>query len=122
MNNRVMHFEIPSDNPKKNIKFFKDVFGWKFSRFGKDEYWLAKTGNEKFPGINGAVMKKVHPKQPVVNTIAVKSLEGTIKKIKKAGGKIVKPKMTIPKVGWLAFFADPDGNIHGVIQPMKAKK
>lgn len=26
---RVVHFEIPADNPEKVAKFYTDVFGWK---------------------------------------------------------------------------------------------
>jgi predicted enzyme related to lactoylglutathione lyase len=27
---RVIHFEIPTDNPKRTSKFYAGVFGWKF--------------------------------------------------------------------------------------------
>lgn len=63
MNNRVVHFEIPCDNPEKTIEFFKNVFGWTFQQFGTEQYWIAMTGHEKKTGINGAVMKKRDPKQ-----------------------------------------------------------
>ena len=39
-----------------------------------------------------------------------------------AGGTIVVPKMPIPTVGWLAYFKDPDGIIHGVYQDDKEAK
>jgi uncharacterized protein len=52
-----------------------------------------------------------------LNTIAVESLDQTIKKIEQSGGKICVPKMAIPKVGWLAYAADPAGNVLGIIQP-----
>ena len=116
MSNRVVHFEIPSDNPEKNMKFFEEVFQWKFTKFGNDPYWLAATGDEKLPGINGAVMKQIAPGQPLINTIEVSNIDETIKKIMKAGGEIMKPKRSIPTVGWLAFFTDPDGNVHGVME------
>jgi len=122
MSNRVTHFEIPSDNPEANMKFFTEAFGWKFMQFGKEQYWLAATGDEKSPGINGAVMKKRDPKQPVVNAIIVKNIEEAIRHIGKAGGKMVMPKRAIPSVGWLAFFTDPDGNIHGIMQEDKNAK
>ena len=103
MSNRVTHFEIMSDDPKANIKFFKSAFGWKFVEFDKGNYWLAETGTGK-AGINGAVMRQMGVEQPVINTIEVEDIEKTIKKIIKAGGEIVKAKEPIPKVGWLAFF------------------
>lgn len=71
---------------------------------------------KKNPGINGGVMKRNDPKQPVVNSINVEDLDKSVENIEKAGGKIVVPKIPIPAVGWLAYFTDPDGNIHGVYQ------
>lgn len=116
MNNRVVHFEIPSDDPEKTIKFFETVFGWTFQRFGTEEYWSAITGNEQSPGINGGVMKKKDPRQPVVNSIHVEKIDDAVRQIEQAGGTIVVPKMPVPGVGWLAYFKDPDGNIHGIFQ------
>ncbi len=50
------------------------------------------------------------------NSIDVLNLDDTVRKIESAGGKIVVPKMPIPAVGWLGYFKDPDGNIHGLYQ------
>lgn len=116
MSNRVVHFEIPCDNPQKTIDFFKEVFGWTFQQFGTEQYWVVITGDEKLPGINGGLMKKKDPKQPIANSIDVVDIDKAVMNIEKAGGKIVVPKMPIPTVGWLAYFTDPDGNIHGVYQ------
>lgn len=116
MSNRVVHFEIPCDDPEKTMKFFKDVFGWSFQQFGNEPYWVTMTGDPKTPGINGGLMKKRDPKQPIVNSINVSNIDESMSHIKNAGGKIVVPKMPIPSVGWLAYFTDPDGNIHGVYQ------
>ncbi len=113
---RVVHFEIPCDNPEKTIEFFKTAFGWTFQQYGTDPYWIAITGDEKSPGINGAIMKKRDPNQPIVNSISVADIDAGIKNIEAAGGLIVVAKMPIPTVGWLAYFKDPDGNIHGVYQ------
>lgn len=122
MSNRVVHFEIPCDNPEKTIDFFKQAFGWTFQKFGNEDYWLAMAGDEKLPGINGAIMKKKDPRQPIVNSIDVVNIEKAIADIERAGGTIVVPKMAIPTVGWLSYFKDPDGNIHGVYQNDSAAK
>lgn len=116
MSNRVVHFEIPCDNPEKTIQFFKEAFDWKFERFGEMEYWSVITGEEGTPGINGGLMKKNNPEQPIANSIQVESIEKAILKIDKAGGLVVVPKMAVPSIGWLAYFKDPDGNIHGIFQ------
>lgn len=116
MSNRVVHFEIPCDNPTKTMDFFKEVFGWSFQQFGTEEYWSVITGDDKTPGINGGLMKKQDPNQPIANSIEVVDLDKAVLDVEKAGGKIVVNKMPIPTVGWLAYFTDPDGNIHGLYQ------
>lgn len=113
--NRVSHFEIPCDEPQKTMRFFEEVFKWEFQQMGDQEYWFAKTG-ENQPGINGAIMKKRDPQQPIANSISVADIDQTIQKIENSQGSIVVPKMPIPSMGWLAFFKDPDGNIHGIWQ------
>lgn len=116
MSNRVVHFEIPSDDPKKSMDFFGKAFGWKFQQFGDMQYWTVITGENDKPGINGGLMKKMDPKQPVAISIDVDNIDKAIEDITNAGGVIVVPKMPITSVGWLAYFTDPDGNIHGVYQ------
>jgi len=115
MDNKVIHFEIPSDNPEKTVAFFQDVFGWKFETYGND-YWMAITGDEKNPGINGAIMKRSKPGEGVINSISVESIDDHLKKIEAAGGKKVVPKTAIPNFGWYAYFSDPDGTVHGIFQ------
>lgn len=116
MGNRVAYFEIPSADPQKNMLFYEQAFGWTFQQFHNQEYWFAITGNEEEQGINGAVMKEVSPKQPLINTILVNNIDQSLQAIKKAGGTIIKPKKAIRFIGWLAFFSDPDENIFGIMQ------
>lgn len=116
MSHRIVHFEIPCNQPEKTIRFFEEAFDWKFQKFGEEDYWLAITGNNEGPGINGAVMRKRDPNQPIVNSIDVPNMDAAIRRVAGAGGLIVVPKMPIPTVGWLAYFKDPDGNIHGLYQ------
>ena len=76
------------------------------------------TGDDKDPGINGGMTRPREGQSPgTLNTVAVKSLDQTIKKLEQRGGKIGVPKMAIPTVGWLAYAADPAGNVFGVIEP-----
>lgn len=115
--NRVTHFEIPAEDTKRAAEFYRKVFGWKFTSYGgPDEYLLVDTGPNSEPGINGGLMKKKHPGQPVVNSIAVEDINASIKMIEHSGGVIVVQKMAIPGVGWLAYFKDTEQNIFGVFQ------
>ena len=113
---RIIHFEIPASDPKKSVQIYQNVFGWEFSRWGEEPYWLAKTGKDEEPGIHGAIMQRKDPQQPVTNTIGVKDLDATIEAIEAHGGEIVVPKMAIPTIGWMVYFKDPDGMISGAMQ------
>jgi predicted enzyme related to lactoylglutathione lyase len=117
--NRVVHFEIYTENPDAVQPFYQDVFGWKFQKFGGPiDYTLITTGDDKEPGINGGLARPREGQSPgTLNTIAVASLEDTIQKIEQRGGKICVPKMAIPGIGWLAYAQDPGANVFGILQP-----
>ncbi len=91
-------------------------FGWDFKQFGQQPYWLAVTGPEERQGINGAIMKKRDSRQLITSYIEVDDLPATLGQIEKNGGKVVVAMTAVPRVGWLAYFQDPDGNMIGLMQ------
>ncbi len=113
---RVIHFEIPASDPQRSVDFYSKTFGWTISRWGEEEYWLVSTGPETEPGIHGAVIKRRAPDMPVVNSIGVQDIDAAMEAVVTNGGSIVVPKNVIPGVGYLCYFKDPDGVIHGIIQ------
>src|SRR5262245_8520657 len=111
---RVIHFEIPADNPERAIKFYQSTFGWKFDKFpGPQDYWLVKTGEGV--GIDGGLMPRM-PEMVTTNTVDVSNLDQAIASVEKNGGKLVVPRMTIRTVGYLAYCTDTEGNVFGMIQ------
>jgi uncharacterized protein len=120
---RVIHFEMQADQPERAVSFFKNVFGWKIEKWGGNEdYWLVKTGDDKEPGINGAIMRRNPISGPTTNTISVSSVDEFSSKILANGGKIVAPKMPIPGVGYFAYCQDTEGNVFGIMQEDPAAK
>jgi uncharacterized protein len=114
-NNRIVHFEIPANNPVQLTKFYSELFGWKFQKapIPGPEYWLCDTGPDA-PGINGAVMQRQDPRQPWMNYVDVLNIDAAIEKAKALGGQVALPKTPIPGVGAVAAIADPDGNLCGL--------
>lgn len=113
---RVVHFELPADDPERAIKFYSEVFGWKMEKWpGPVDYWLITTGGSDQPGIDGAIGKK-GDMIGAVNTIDVPSVDEFTEKIVANGGKIVMPKWTVPGVGYVAYCQDTEDNIFGIIQ------
>jgi len=114
---RIIHFDIPADDPARAQKFYQDIFGWKFDKWnGPMEYWMAKTGDDKQPGINGGLAKRMPGQAGMTNTIDVPSVDEFAKTIQSKGGKVIVPKMAIPGVGYFAQCLDTEGNIFGIIQ------
>ena len=120
---RVIHFELPAENPERAMAFYSQVFGWEFHKWdGPMEYWLVKTGPEEAFGINGglAAHDPQFPKAPI-NVIDVEEIDVAIAAVKAAGGTITMEKHEIPGVGWLAYFTDTEGIISGIMQPLKGQ-
>jgi predicted enzyme related to lactoylglutathione lyase len=114
---RVVHFEIAADNPERAGKFYTAVFDWKINKWGGPrDYWLAETGQDGEPGINGGLMKRDAPSQTTVNTVVVSNLDQYIDKVQKSGGKLL-TRHTIPTIGYLAYCTDTEGNPFGMLQP-----
>ena len=115
MSNRVVHFEIQADDPKRAAEFYKKTFGWKIDQMmtaekGGMDYWGLTTGPDGTPGINGGMYKRKSKDQQPTMAIETPSIDETIKKIEKAGGKITTPKHAIGEWGFMADFTDVEGN------------
>ena len=114
---RVVHFEIDAKKPDRAVSFYEKVFDWKIEKWkGPVDYWLITTGNPKEPGINGGLSKRTEAEPSTINTIDVPSVDKFTKKISENGGKIIRPKMAVPGVGWMVYFADPEGNVWGLME------
>jgi uncharacterized protein len=120
---RPIHFEIHASEPEKLVGFYTELFGWAFSRWGDEPYWLATTGPDG-PGINGAIVARRGDRaaagQPVnafVVTVEVTELDAALATAQTLGATVAVPKQLVPNVGWLAYVNDPDGNIVGMLEP-----
>ena len=53
---RPVHFEIQAESTDRAIKFYTELFGWTFSQWGQEKYWLITTGEKGTPGIDGGLL------------------------------------------------------------------
>lgn len=114
---KVVHFEIPVDDPERAVRFYQAVLGWKIEKWqGPMDYWLATAGEEAEPGINGALTRRQGGFQSTVNTLEVPSVDDLAAKVVAGGGSIVMPKTAIPGIGYLVYCHDTEGNLFGMMQ------
>lgn len=118
--NTVGYFEIQSTNPQREIKFYKNVFGWKFIKeeFIPIEYYRIETN-----GINGGLLKRpaeVPPTQSGTNayccSIQVENFDKTQELILQNDGIVALPKFAIPGRCWQGYFLDADNNVFGIFE------
>lgn len=111
MGSPVVHFEINSQNPAGLYDFYRELFDWQIQVDPEIGYGMVDT---KGSGINGGIGPSRGPNQ-VTFYIEVDDLPAVIARVEAAGGKIVVP---ITETGTVSFaqFADPDGNVIGLVE------
>lgn len=113
---RVVHFEIPVDDPERAVAFYQDVFGWKIEKWDSPfDYWLVTTGAGEDPGIDGGITRRGDI-GVTTNTVDVDDIDKYVGRVVAAGGTVLAPKTAVPGVGYLAYCVDPDGNFFGLMQ------
>ena len=113
---RVVHFEIPADDPERAARFYSGAFDWKVEKWaGPLDYWLVITGGEGEPGIDGGITRRAALDR-VTNTVDVPSVDEFTDRVVAQGGKVVQPKTAVPYVGYLVYCEDTEGNAFGMME------
>ena len=124
---RIIHFEIHVDDMERAKNFYEAVFEWSFedySEYAGMPYLGAITGDDQYPGINGALMQRQGPSpaegqsvNSAACTLGVSDYDETEAKILANGGKVALPKYALPGMAWQGYFLDTENNIFGLHQP-----
>ncbi|MBI4895428.1 MAG: VOC family protein [Candidatus Aenigmarchaeota archaeon] len=124
---KVVHFEIPADDPVRAGNFYNKLFGWNIEPVQNMQYWIARTvevDSKMIPkevgAINGGIFKRggTSAQHPVL-VIDVESIDQSLKDIQKAGGSVFVPKQEIGGMGFYATFRDCEGNVMGLWENIK---
>ena len=116
----VMFFEIQADDPERAMRFYGDLFGWKFTKQqgAPIDYWDIATN-----GINGGLLKRPAPTPPPHSgtnaftcSMQVADFDKTADKILKSGGAVALEKFAVPGRCWQGYFLDTEGNTFGLFQ------
>ncbi|MFA5836984.1 MAG: VOC family protein [Bellilinea sp.] len=111
--NQIVHIELAAANLEAAGKFYSDVFGWKVEQLPAMNYATFDSPE----GLGGGFAKidgQMYKTGTVVAYIQTSDLEGKLRSITAAGGKVVLPRQEIPQMGWFALFTDPSGTMVGL--------
>ncbi|MBS1722037.1 MAG: VOC family protein [Armatimonadetes bacterium] len=108
---QVSHFSINVDDTDRAQKFYGGLFGWTFTPWGPPGFFLIDTGGI----VHGAIQQRREPlsgtgMRGFEVTITVEDVDVTLAKAVEMGATVHFPKSTIPTVGDIATFYDPEGN------------
>ena len=117
----VRHVSINADDLPRARRFYERVFGWTFEPWGPPGFFQISTGPSS-PAPLGALQQRreLVPGRRTTGfecTIAVeRDVDAVAADIVANGGRIVMEKSTIPGVGDLIWFEDPEGNVAGAMR------
>lgn len=111
----VVHFEIMGGDGTVLERFYSDLFDWKIDSNNPMHYGLVDTGGGP-GGINGGVGPGNDGQSRVTVYAKVDNLQKTLDRVEQLGGKTVLAPTEVPGGPRLAMFADPSGNITGIIE------
>ena len=124
--NPVSFFEVPAADFKQAKEFYERVFDWNVELWGNEGAMALTTAADKDHnpiepgGINGGFYKRKSKEDQPSFGVQTDSIDRTLAAIEKSGGKVVTPKHSIGEWGFMADFADPEGNVLGLWE--KGKK
>ncbi len=114
MPNPVVHFEILGTDGKALQQFYADLFGWKVNADNPMEYGLVDTGAGEHAAGGGICASESGPQ--TLFYVQVDDPQAYLDKVVAAGGKVVHPVEEIPNMVTFAQFADPQGNVVGLVK------
>ena len=109
----VIHFEIVGGKGNELEKFYAELFGWKINSNNPMQYGIVDTGDAK--GINGGVGPANASGQRVSVYAEVDDLQASLDRAEELGGRTVLAPSEVPGGPRLAMFADPAGNVNGLL-------
>ncbi|TMB66212.1 MAG: glyoxalase [Chloroflexi bacterium] len=112
MPNPVVHFEVTGKDGKKLQDFYSGVFGWKVNADNPMNYGVVDNQGE---GIGGGISAGDGGRNQVTFYIAVDNPQAYLDTVESQGGKTVMPVTETPGMVILAQFADPEGNVVGLV-------
>jgi predicted enzyme related to lactoylglutathione lyase len=112
----VVHFEIEGGgDPAALRQFYAALFDWQIDVHPPMEYGLVHTNAGE--GIDGGIGPSQDGSSATRFYVQVPDINATLAAVEAAGGKTVMPREVMPGMVTLAMFADPQGNVVGLVEP-----
>lgn len=115
MSHKIVHWELIGPDGGALADFYRQLFGWSGEAPpGFDDYYMISAEQA---GVGGAVGQG-SSEMPAYLTLYVEvdGIDAYLDKIAGLGGRTVMPRTEIPDMVTYAMFADPAGNVVGLVE------
>jgi uncharacterized protein len=123
MRGKVVHFEIPAEEPERAYAFYRSAFEWEINPMPEMSYAVltgTPTDDKGMPAepgsINGGMFRREDELTGPIVTIAVDDIDKALATIGDLGGSTVRARTPVGDMGFAAYFRDTEGNIMGLWQ------
>src|SRR5581483_11496501 len=115
MGKPIVHFSINGKDALKLQEFYRQMFYWEIAPPMMD---YAKYGivDGKSSGLAGGIGESQDGSSSVILFIEVDDLQKEMDRAVALGGSVILPPMEMPGIVTMAEFADPNGNIVGLVK------
>ena len=106
------------EQPRCNCaQFYASLFGWQIEKAPGVDYWRIQTQAKSGNGFDGGLTyRPTDGPHSWLHYVAVASVDAALAEAQRMGASIVRPKTAVPRTGWYAVLADPQGNVFAIWQ------
>lgn len=108
---RAVRLWIHARDPRRAAAFYTAVFGWFLPTEADRRCWVITSSEDQRLSLDNT-----DADEPGIPTVHVADLEATSRLAVAAGGEILVDRTPLPGAGWLAYLADTEGNLIGIMQ------
>ena len=115
MKNPVVHFEVVAKDGEAAQEFYSKLFDWELNTDNPMNYGIVATPESG--GIGGGIGAAAEGMSGHVTFyVQVDDPQSYLDKAESLGGKTIMPPTDVPDDVTFALFADPQGNVVGVVK------
>ena len=111
----VVHVEILGADAPRLQRFYAELFGWKIT-LNPVGYGYVPVAPTQPGTLTGGIGPSLQKQPLAVFYVKVADPAAVLKKVEALGGRIVMPPVDVPGDITFARFADPEGNVIGIVR------
>ena len=114
----VTHFEIYAEDLDEARRLLQGALRLEDRQGARDRLLPDRDRPAREPAASaaGILHRPIPGPRSWVHYVSVDSIDETVERVQRLGGKLVRAKAAVPKIAWYAVVEDPEGNVFAIWQ------